>query len=75
VILIVAAAYLCSLIPLVYFLRLMTDARKLEERLPKRSRPIGKNTQKEEATPIERDLAVWAAAERRDSTEEISWFS
>jgi hypothetical protein len=53
----------------------MADARKLEERLPKRTRPIGKNAQREEATPIKRDLAVWDAAERRDSTEEINWFS
>jgi hypothetical protein len=53
----------------------MADARKLEERLQKRTRPAGKNAQRVEATPIKHDLAVWIAAERRDSTEEPTWFA
>ena len=71
----IIAACLCSLVPFVYFLRLMDDARKLERRLPRKTRPFGKNAQREEATPIKHDLAVWIAAERRDSTEEPTWLA
>jgi hypothetical protein len=53
----------------------MDDARKLERRLPRKTRPFGKNAQREEATPIKHDLAVWIAAERRDSTEEPTWLA
>lgn len=49
----------CSLIILVYFLRLMADGKKLEKELLERRRGFGENVQKKEELLIKEDYASW----------------
>jgi hypothetical protein len=55
------AAGLCSLIILVYFLRLMADGGKLEKRLLERQTEFSIKVQEEEELLIKDDYATWMA--------------
>jgi len=55
----ILAAVFFSLIPAVYFLRLMTDARKLEKRVLARQADWGKDALVEDELLIEPDCPLW----------------
>lgn len=57
----IIAAGLFFLIPPVYFIRLMADAKKLERRLLERPIKFGENVQEEEELLIKLDCARWTA--------------
>jgi hypothetical protein len=58
---IIIAAGFCLLIPPVYFLRLMADARRLEAKLQERAAQINENAQEHEAPLIKLDSPAWTA--------------
>ncbi|MGZ5423350.1 MAG: hypothetical protein ACXW2V_02200 [Candidatus Aminicenantales bacterium] len=68
--LILAAVFL-SIIPTVYFLRLMSDARKLEKRVLVRQADCGEDALADDELLIEPDYPLWMEVSRRPAIRDL----
>jgi hypothetical protein len=67
----ILAAVFFSLIPPVYFLRLMTDARKLEKRILVRQAECGEDALADDEPLIEPDYPLWMEESRRPAVRDL----